>query len=330
MSRARQFSISLSISFVLVVVSASCWTKADAAKPLEFVESSLDSISDDGGCDCGEKNNTVWQHLPTTAAGWEAFLRQGAELANGTTWVSEPLLARDPDIDYPPGRYIHFSYVSAGQQWYNKFRKRVQVTALNSGEFSESRVYSKRDMDPGFRQFCRDVLSRKRGDGYWIWKAYFAIRELYRCQNLVGSQIWYSDADMEWQRSPEELESEWTNSPIWIMQGYHSPRRFTKRDAVVLILGPDDDPKLPGRQLTAGLFGAKCGSPTAMRIMRAWLYYGCDPRASTDDPNVLGYPNFPEFTDHRHDQAILTLLAMKFNIPTHQQANHRKKPIVLF
>jgi hypothetical protein len=51
-----------------------------------------------------------------------------------------------------------------------------------------------------------------------------------------------------------------------------------------------------------------------MLFVTEWLTYAQDSRAITDDANVLGLPNYPEFHDHRHDQSILSLLAKKWNL----------------
>ncbi len=43
----------------------------------------------------------------------------------------------------------------------------------------------------------------------------------------------------------------------------------------------------------------------------------CQDRASvTDDPNVCGKNNLPEYVQHRHDQAILSVLAAKHRVET--------------
>ena len=46
------------------------------------------------------------------------------------------------------------------------------------------------------------------------------------------------------------------------------------------------------------------------------LKYAQNENIITDLPNICGLPNYPEFEDHRHDQSILTNLAVKHNIKT--------------
>lgn len=51
-----------------------------------------------------------------------------------------------------------------------------------------------------------------------------------------------------------------------------------------------------------------------IQLVSEWLKYATDARSITDQPNELGLPNYSEFYDHRHDQAILSLLAKKWGL----------------
>ena len=51
-----------------------------------------------------------------------------------------------------------------------------------------------------------------------------------------------------------------------------------------------------------------------MAFVSQWLTYAQDSRAITDDDNVLGSSNYPDFRGHRHDQSILSLLAKKWGL----------------
>ena len=51
-----------------------------------------------------------------------------------------------------------------------------------------------------------------------------------------------------------------------------------------------------------------------IQLASEWLKYAVDARSITDQPNELGLPNYPEFYDHRHDQAILSLLAKRWGL----------------
>jgi len=53
---------------------------------------------------------------------------------------------------------------------------------------------------------------------------------------------------------------------------------------------------------------------SALDLLEQWVHFCSRREVVSDDPNVLGLPNFPEFVDHRHDQSVLTNLCLKFGI----------------
>ena len=61
-----------------------------------------------------------------------------------------------------------------------------------------------------------------------------------------------------------------------------------------------------------------------------WLNHCATERILTDQPNALGRANLPGFIEHRHDQSVLSLLALKRGIETFrdpsQFGNERKAP----
>lgn len=57
-----------------------------------------------------------------------------------------------------------------------------------------------------------------------------------------------------------------------------------------------------------------------IQLVSEWLKYATDARSITDQPNELGLPNYPEFCDHRHDQAVLSLLAKKWCLTMNRDA----------
>jgi hypothetical protein len=67
-----------------------------------------------------------------------------------------------------------------------------------------------------------------------------------------------------------------------------------------------------------------------MAFISEWLTYAQNSRVITDDDNVLGFVNYPDFLDHRHDQAILSLLAKKWNLTVYpdpsQWGQSEKRP----
>jgi hypothetical protein len=96
---------------------------------------------------------------------------------------------------------------------------------------------------------------------------------------------------------------------------FHQNSRWTKRDTFVL-MDCDTDECHTGRQVYGGLNLWK-KTPANVAFAREWLKNCQDPRLITDEPNTVTQPNLPDFQDHRHDQSILSVMALKHKVPTH-------------
>jgi hypothetical protein len=75
-----------------------------------------------------------------------------------------------------------------------------------------------------------------------------------------------------------------------------------------------DEPSFYNSSAGVASYLAVRKSAMSMAFVSEWLKYAQDSRALTDDPNVLGSPNYKGFRGHRHDQSILGLLAKKRNL----------------
>jgi hypothetical protein len=66
----------------------------------------------------------------------------------------------------------------------------------------------------------------------------------------------------------------------------------------------------------------------AQRFVCDWLEHCLHSAIVTDEPNVCGLRNLPQFIDHRHDQSVLAVLAAREGIPyfrhPSQYGNHLK------
>ena len=56
----------------------------------------------------------------------------------------------------------------------------------------------------------------------------------------------------------------------------------------------------------------------SQKLMQEWLSYCQDPQAITDAPNRCGKDDLPGFLQHRHDQAILSVLVAKHGLETYR------------
>ena len=71
---------------------------------------------------------------------------------------------------------------------------------------------------------------------------------------------------------------------------------------------------------TARFMAIKQGAWRPKQLLMEWLTYAVNPMATTFEPSVLGAEH-PEFTEHRTEQAILTLLCHKHGYKLHREAD---------
>jgi hypothetical protein len=178
------------------------------------------------------------------------------------------------------------------------------------------------------------VLDLRRGSGYWLWKP-FIIKETLK-EMSPGDVLIYSDSGIEIVADVSPLISLCLQrGHILLFDGHYDDvgapgpnvcGRWTKRDCFVFM--DCDSPRFhQARMLDASLLVLP-KTAAAEAFIREWLLYCCQPCLLTDRPNVCGLPNLPEFIEHRFDQSILSLLAIRDGIESFrhpsQYGNHLK------
>ncbi len=203
------------------------------------------------------------------------------------------------------------------------FRDRMERLCESAAAvgFDTIKRYSMSDLKgSSFAERNSAILSLERGAGYWLWKPwviYDCLKEL--SQNDV---LLYCDAGRDsyhvLKTFPKQLIDFVKNSDKGFLLGPTIPQygpisKWTKRDCLKLLdMDRPDIISLPPIQATWSFWSP---TRTAQQFLTDWMAYCEDARCLTDCPNELGDPNYPDFIDHRHDQAILTLLAYKSQAP---------------
>ena len=172
--------------------------------------------------------------------------------------------------------------------------------------------YSRQDIiNSPFYQENRLILDQPRGGGYWLWKPYLIKKTLEQAGK--NDIVFYNDArNIFTGEQTHHLREVVTRCGLYLRDDPAWRRnQYTKRDAFVL-MGLDYEKYWHGGDLTASLLAFT--KPYA-DLVDEWLFWARNPFALTDCPNICGLPNLPAFIDHRHDQAILALLQLKYNLP---------------
>lgn len=175
-----------------------------------------------------------------------------------------------------------------------------------------------------FYEKNKHILTQERGGGYWLWKGYI-IRDAL---NLVkdGDYVFYVDSGNTVIDNPQPLfdlvdkeksgillfeNRDGTHNDKEVKGGIWQNYMFTKYDCFKL-MDCLDEKYTHGNQIDASYILVKKNN-FAVSFFEEYLNYCQDEHVITDTANKYG-DNFPGFRDHRHDQSILSLLAIKYNL----------------
>jgi hypothetical protein len=203
--------------------------------------------------------------------------------------------------------------ISYGNYLYQRQLLVNKKSALEIGKVDEYYSYGPNDIDKIFKEKNKEILSRKRGNGYWLWKPYFILKTLKeKCDE--GDYLIYTDAGILYTNSVHLIINflNKQNSEMWAIKMSYLEKSYTKRDAFIL-LGADIPFYTDTNQYNAAIQVYKKSKFTE-KFLEEVLYYSQDKRIITDDPNTLGLKNYKEFIDNRHDQTILSILIKKYGL----------------
>ena len=172
-------------------------------------------------------------------------------------------------------------------------------------------------------QFYRDhreILDVPRGAGYWLWKPFIILTELERLSD--GDYLIYCDSGNP--EKPNEISRPLSQLTEWchahnggMLPGVYVPQhgrntRWIKGECFA-VMGCDSDLYRNHPQIQA-TFSVWERHERSLDFVRTWLQWCKVPAALVDDHIDPSIPDAPDFVAHRHDQAVLTLLALKWGL----------------
>lgn len=176
--------------------------------------------------------------------------------------------------------------------------------------------------------FYRDnysVLKGKKGAGYWLWKPYYIYQALTKLKE--NDYLIYADAGIEFVHNPRLIISSFPRESILLFYdgGMHTNEQYVKEDCYIL-MNCNSRAYRDSPQVQAS-FQIYKNNKQSRQFVREWLSLCQNPNILTDSPNIWGEES-PNFVAHRHDQSVLSLLAVKHKIMLHrdpsQWGNHKK------
>lgn len=201
--------------------------------------------------------------------------------------------------------------ISYANKKYQKQLKINKISALKVGKVDEYYSYGPNDIDSEFRKKNKEILSRERGNGYWLWKPYFILKTLKE-KLKEGDYLIYTDAGVMYMNSTkiivDFLNEE--KAKMWAFRLKFKEKMYSKRDAFIL-LGADTPfyTETPQYMATIQIYQK---SKFTEKFLEKLLYYSQDKRIITDDNNTLGKDNYIGFRDNRHDQTVFSIMIKKY------------------
>lgn len=228
-----------------------------------------------------------------------------------------------------------FLTFGGGSEVHRQSAYRLKADVVSSEVFDEVHAFTDFDLEEGgefsdFSQSHGEFIARSaRGYGYWLWKPYL-IRRLFERLN-EGDIVVYVDAGCELNPDIACLQSlldrtanqgltvadaraplmQWNSTDYLFENGTllvdpgHDHNHYVKADLLLKFKATSDS---FDRQMCVAGIVAYRKSPEIVGFVDAWYqlaqvdnYHFLD-----DSPSVS--PDHPKFVEHRHDQAIFSLL----------------------
>ena len=200
---------------------------------------------------------------------------------------------------------IIFGY---GQNCCESALKRLCQNALTNSNFDECLTFNQSALDAEFVQQHKNIFDEWRGAGLWLWKPYL-INALLNDDGLLqfGDYLVYMDAGAYPKQSFDEIfEFVETHSAYngVLFFGVGLPQKeWCKRDAYIL-QNCDEEKCWNAGQINAFLSIWRKGS-FAINLSKMWLDEASNKSVLGDGKSQFG-KELDGFTDHRHDQAVIT------------------------
>lgn len=187
--------------------------------------------------------------------------------------------------------------------YYKTYPSQATCLALNQTSIPQSYIHTH-----------QTHFSSSKGAGYWLWKPYLIHKYLHD-SNLMreGDYLFYMDAGayLTGPINPLMVFLEKTNTnPLTFGVGLDQ-FRYCKRDA--FIRQKCDTPLCHSAMQVNAAFSLWRNDALSRKIASEWLTDSEDYHSISDEPNIEKLDNLPGFTDHRHDQALITNVLTRGN-----------------
>ena len=215
---------------------------------------------------------------------------------------------------------INYADSSGNISAYRIQQKLNTLSGYEVGGFDTVINYGRKDIDSDFYEKNRSIFAHKKGAGYWIWKPYIIVKTLKTLDER--DYLVYCDVDYYFVESIDILieRLDRTNQNMMIFGNRYIEKYWTKKD-LFIAMDCDNEKYTDTHQIQGGIHLWK-KSDKSIKIAEEWLELVQDEHLLTDEPSILGKPEYDGFVEHRHDQSIFSLISKKHNLPIYTSLLH--------
>lgn len=203
-------------------------------------------------------------------------------------------------------------FISFADKKYYTSLRRLETELQGFHCITEYHLYTEHDLGADFLADFHPKIYR-RGYGYWKWKPYLVWRELQRLDR--GDILIWSDAGTVLNPDGEPRLLEYidkvrtSDTGILAFQDQYMERQYTKGDVFARFGVLDNAAFTDTPQFWGGLsLTRKCEKSVA--VVNEWWTTARDHYLLITDRRST-VPNYPEFTEARHDQSVFSVLMKK-------------------
>jgi hypothetical protein len=166
------------------------------------------------------------------------------------------------------------------------------------------------DIDENFKNKNSKILNQSRGAGFWLWKPYLILKTLNIMED--NSYLIYMDSGAKLIKNVDNILRMINHKGMLNFSMMQKSSKWTKGDCFFYLnKNNKDDFKDENQMQATYLFFKKC--PYVVSFVEKWLE-NCLLPGLLDDSKNTKMNNFEDFIDHRHDQAILSLMVYNDNM----------------
>jgi hypothetical protein len=195
-----------------------------------------------------------------------------------------------------------------------KFEGHRNLTNNVASFIKNKKDYKPEDIPEDFKAENAEIYYQPKGFGYWIWKPYIVLDYLTNHCEENDIVIYCDSGDYFHEDLVKQMVKNLESTYMTAIKSEYSQTAYTKRDCFVL-MGCDEEKYWLSDQIFASMHFWK-NNKDSRKFAAEWLEFCKNKFILTDEPNIYGKPNFPNYVDHRHDQSIFTNLMIKHNLPT--------------